>query len=96
MGQGNISIHGRKRPRYKCQAYKKTFSAKYGAMMEGLRTDVETITKVVILVAYGCPTQVIVHAFELDERTVTEWQKRARQHCERVHKAIVEQGHVKR
>jgi hypothetical protein len=63
--------------------------------MLGLRTDEETVTRVVTLLSYGCPTQAIVHAFHLDERTVAEWQKRAGEHCEQVHKAIVEQGNVK-
>jgi IS1 family transposase len=64
-------------------------------MMEGLRTDEETVTRVVTLLSYGCPIQAIVHAYKLDERTVAEWQKRAGEHCEKVHHAIVEQGNVK-
>jgi hypothetical protein len=64
-------------------------------MMEGLRTDEEKVTRVVTLLAYGCPIQAIVHAFGLDERTVADWQRRAGKHCEKVHKAIVEQGNVK-
>ena len=63
--------------------------------MEGLRTNEETVTRVVTLLSYGCPIQAIVHAFGLDERTVAEWQKRAGEHCEQVHKAVVEQGNVK-
>jgi hypothetical protein len=64
-------------------------------MMEGLRKNQETVIRVVTLLSYGCPIQAIVHAFDLDERTVAEWQKRAGEHCEQVHKAIVEQGNVK-
>ena len=63
--------------------------------MEGLRTDEQTVTQVVTLLAYGCPTQAIVHAYGLDERTVADWQKRAGEQCQRVHQAIVEQGQVK-
>lgn len=63
--------------------------------MEGLRTDEETVTRVITLLSYGCPIQAIVHAFNLDERTVAEWQKRAGVHCKKVHHAIVEQGKVK-
>jgi IS1 family transposase len=62
--------------------------------MAGLRTPVEVVMRVIILLAYGCPTQAIVHAFGLDERTVAEWQKRAGKHCHQVHHAIVEQGKV--
>ena len=62
--------------------------------MAGLRTPVEVVMRVIILLAYGCPTQAIVHAFGLDERTVAEWQKRAGKHCHQVHHAIIEQGKV--
>jgi IS1 family transposase len=64
-------------------------------MLVGLRTDEETVIRVVTLLSYGCPTQAIVHAYGLDERTVAEWQKRAGKQCEKVHHAIVEQGNVK-
>jgi IS1 family transposase len=64
-------------------------------MLEGLRTDEEKVDCVVTLLAYGCPRQAIVHAFELDERTVAAWQKRAGTHCKHVHMEIVQQGKVK-
>jgi len=63
-------------------------------MMEGLRTPTEVIVIVVILLAYGCPIQAIVHAFGVDERTVADWLKRARKDCQQVHQAIVEQAKV--
>ena len=47
---------------------------------------------VILLLAYGCPTQAIVHAFGLDERTVASWQHRAGKHCELVHKEKIERG----
>jgi hypothetical protein len=95
MGEGTISIHGHKRPRYRCQVCKKTFSARAGTMMEGLRTEEQTILIVITLLAYGCPLQAIVHAYGFDERTIADWQKRAGEHCQRIHEAIVEQGKVK-
>ena len=64
-------------------------------MMEGLRTPTELVVIVVSLLAYGCPIQAIVHAYGLDERTVADWQKRAGEHCQQVHHALVEQGKVK-
>jgi hypothetical protein len=73
IGQGNIVIHSRARPRYRCKACGKTFSAKVGTMFFGLRKPVELIVLVVTLLAYGCPVQAIVHAFGLDERTVAAW-----------------------
>jgi hypothetical protein len=61
-------------------------------MMEGLRTDEEKVAIVVTLRTSGCPIQAIVHAFKLDERTVADWQNRAGEHCEKVHKNIVSPG----
>lgn len=95
MGAGNISIHGRKRPRYKCHGCGKTFSERKGTMLEGLRTDEEKVLLVGMLLAYGCPLQAIVHAFGFDERTVAAWQRRAGTHCKRVHMDVVQQGNVK-
>ncbi len=63
-------------------------------MMEGLRTSGELVVIVVILLAYGCPLQAIVHAYGLDERTVAAWQRRAGKHCQQVHQAIIEQANV--
>jgi IS1 family transposase len=60
-------------------------------MLEGLRKPTELIIIVVTLLAYGCPIQAIVHAFELDERTVASWRDRAGKHCCQVHTAIVQQ-----
>ena len=63
-------------------------------MFEGLRNPMDLIVIVVTLLTYGCPVQAIVHAFELDERTVADWRDRAGAHCQKVHKEIVEQGRL--
>src|SRR5512135_1326854 len=94
IGGDNIRIHSYQPQRYRCRRCKKTFSARRGTMMEGLRTSPELIVIVVILLSYGCPRQAIVHAYGLDERTVADWQKRAGKHCQQVHQAIVAQGKV--
>jgi len=94
QGAGNIRIHSYDPQRYRCTTCKKTFSARRGTVMEGLRTDEKLVMTVITLLSYGCPRQAIVQAFGLDERTVAEWQKRAGEQCKRVHQAIVEQGHV--
>src|SRR5512135_527208 len=91
-GQGNIRIHDRSRQRYRCSRCKQTFSARRGTMFEGLRKPLELIVIVVTLLSYGCPIQAIVHAFELDERTVAEGRDRAGAHCQKVHQEMVEQG----
>lgn len=91
-GQGNIISHGSKRPRYKCKTCGRTFSARAGTALEGIRKSEEDFIKVTTLLAYGTPTQAIVHAFQLDERTVADWRERAGIHCEAVHKEKIEQG----
>jgi len=63
MGEGNIRIHSYQPQRYRCGRCKKTFSARRGTMMEGLRTPTELIVIVVSLLSYGCPIQAIVHAY---------------------------------
>jgi hypothetical protein len=49
---------------------------------------------VLTLLSHGCPTQAIVAAFGLDERTVGRWLAQAGRHCQRVHEHLVEQGQV--
>src|SRR5207248_5533930 len=63
-------------------------------MVEGLREPKALIVIVVTLLAYGCPIQAIVQAFDLDERTVASWRDRAGNHCQEVHQAVVQQGHL--
>ena len=47
VGQGNIVIHGRTRPRYRFKSCGKTFSAKQGTMFAGLSKPTEVIVIVV-------------------------------------------------
>jgi hypothetical protein len=63
-------------------------------MLEGRRKPTEVIVIVVTLLSYGCPVQAIVHAFDLDERTVADWRDRAGKHCKQVHEALVQQEHL--
>ena len=92
IGEGNMVIHERARPRYRCKTCGKTFSAYQGTMFEGLRKPKSLIVIVVTLLTYGCPVQAIVDALDLDERTVAAWRDRAGVQCQKVHEAIVEQG----
>lgn len=59
-------------------------------MFEGLRKPTELIVIVIMLLAYGCPVQAIVKAFELDERTITRWRDRAGRQCQRVHEDLMQ------
>src|SRR5713226_1827060 len=94
IGEGNVVSHGKARPRYRCKACGKTFSAQAGTMFEGLRKPKTLIVIVVTLLAYGCPIQAIVQAFGLDERTVASWRDRAGKHCQQVHQAVVQHGQL--
>lgn len=91
IGQGNIGIHSRKERRYICRTCGKTFAETKGTVFYRLRSAKDLMVIVVTLLAYGCPVQAIVMAFGLDERTVLKWQKRAGDHCRRVHEHLVEE-----
>jgi len=90
IGQGNIGVHSRKERRYKCHVCDKTFAETKGTPFYRLRTAKDIVIIVVTLLAYGCPVQAIVAAFDLDERTVLSWQSRSGKHCQQVHEHLVE------
>ena len=94
VGQGNIRILSRKQQRYDCKRCGKTFTATKGTPFYRLRTAVDVVTVVLTLLVHGCPPQAIVAAFDLDERTVADWQQRAGTHAQQVHEHIVEHGQV--
>jgi transposase-like protein len=89
-GKGNIHVHSQKEERWICDVCQKTFTSSKGTIFYRLRTDPQIVMWVIILLAYGCPVQAIVKAFELDERTVRDWHERAGAHCKQVHEQLVE------
>lgn len=91
VGNGNIGIKSQKERRYHCKTCGKSFAETKGTPLFGLKREHGLFFIIVTLLSYGCPPQAIVAAFGLDERTVFAWQKKAGQHCEQVHQAIVEQ-----
>jgi transposase-like protein len=90
-GQGNIRVHSRQHQRYKCKECGQTFTATKGMPFYRLRHHQEVVVRVVTLLAWGCPPQAIVAAFDLDERTVSDWQQRAAAHCQQVHQHLIAQ-----
>jgi len=90
QGKENIGIHSEKDGRYICKVCEKAFTATKGTVFYRLRTDPTIVMQVITLQAYGCPTQAIVEAFGLDERTVKNWWQRAGVHCQAVHEHLVE------
>lgn len=89
-GKGNIQIHSQKEKRCLCSVCGQTFAVSAGTIFYRLRHAPEVVMRVITLLAYGCPVQAIVKAFELDERTVCDWHRRAGQHCQQVHAHLVE------
>lgn len=81
VGQGNITVHDRKKRRYRCTVCQKAFSERKGTPFYRLRTAAETVILVLKLLSRGCPVQAIVFAFEVDERTVMAWLRRGGRHC---------------
>jgi transposase-like protein len=84
-GQGNIGLHSKKENRLRCRKCHRTFAATTGTVFYRRRHDEATITRVVTLLAHGCPPQAVCHAFGLDERTVAAWHRAAGRHCEGLH-----------
>lgn len=72
VGKGNIGIHSQRHQRYVCHVCEQTFTTTRGTIFYRLRTNPVTVMIVVTLLAYGCPIQAIVKAFDLDERTVRD------------------------
>ena len=72
LGRGNIGIHSRKKRRYICHLCDKTFTESKGTVFYRLRYPVEFVTKMITLLAHGCPVAAIVAAFGkfVQERTV--------------------------
>jgi transposase-like protein len=93
-GQGNIGVQSQREQRYRCKTCGRTFAATKGTPFYRLRTTADVVTVVLTLLCHGCPAQAIVAAFGLDERTVAQWLARAGQHCQQVHRHVVQQGTV--
>lgn len=90
-GKGNIIVHSQKEQRCLCTVCNRSFVVTKGTIFYRLHTDPKTVVCVLTLLAYGCPLQAIVHAFELDERTVRNWHERAGKHCQAMHETMVSQ-----
>ena len=94
VGPGNIRVHSQVDQRYRCTTCGQTFAATTDTPFYRLRTGADVVTLVLTLLSHGCPTQAIVAAFGVDERTVAAWLTRGGQHCQRVHQHLVQQGRV--
>jgi len=91
---GRIGVHSSKQRRYKGHACGKTFAETLGTPLFGLKSPLWVVRIVLTLLAFGCPLQAIVAAFEVDERTVADWQRKAGLHAKAVQEQLVCQGQV--
>jgi transposase-like protein len=94
VGEGHVVIHSQKERRYRCKRCRKTFSETKGTALYRTHKLRWLVLAVLTLLAYGCPVQAIVAAFELDERTVARWQRQSGSQCRRVHEHLLEAGKV--
>jgi transposase-like protein len=91
VGEGNITSHGRKRPRYHCTVCQTTFSLRQGTPFYRRRTPERLMTQVITLVGHGCPIPAIEAAFGLQPRTVRDWVAASGQHTQAIQAHLVEQ-----
>ena len=89
-----IGIHSHKERRYICHTCHRTFAETSGTMLYGLKHPIWLVLVILSLLAYGCPIPAIVATFEVDERTVADWQLKAGQHAKTVQQPVVCQGQV--
>ena len=82
---GNLKVRSHRERRFRCMTCRKTFAATTGTPFYRLHKDPAVFVSAVTLLAYGCPTQAVVAAFGLDERTVASWQAKAGRHSQQVH-----------
>ncbi len=93
-GEGHVVIHSQKERRYRCKRCGRTFTETKDTALYRMHKPKWLVITVVTLLAYGCPIQAIVAAFDLDERTVARWQRESGAQCRRVHEHMVEAGRV--
>lgn len=89
-----IWIHSQKERRLRCAVCKRTFVETEGSPLFRLHYPHWLVIVVVTLLANGCPVQAIVLAFDLNERTVSEWHVRVGRHAQRVQAEVVCQGRI--
>jgi len=89
-----IGVHSHQERRYVCHACGRTFAETKGTVFFNLHYPLWVVVLVLSLLAHGCPPAAIVVAFELDERTVAAWHRKAGQHGKRVQDEVVCNGQV--
>ncbi len=91
VGQGNIVIHSQQEQRYRCTVCRRTFSARHGTPYYRRHVPEDVQTRILTLIAYGCPVEAAARAFDLQARTIRHWVLVAGTHTQRVHEHLVQQ-----
>lgn len=89
LNAGNIALHSSLENRFRCHTCGATFASNKATLFYRLKTEPKIVILVLTLLAYGCPLTAIVAAFGLDRRTVSNWQKKAGEHCKEIHQHLV-------
>lgn len=89
-GSDNIAPHSKKEKRWRCRNCNKTFAATTGTIFYRRKYDHTFISQMVSLLAYGCPPAAIEKTYDLDERTIADWQQAAGAHCQALHEHVIE------
>lgn len=88
--QGNIALHSKKEKRWRCRKCRRTFAATRGTIFYRRKYAPHFISQMVSLLAYGCPPTAIEKTYDLDARTIADWQQVAGAHCQAVHEHVLE------
>lgn len=89
-GEDHIALHSKKEKRWRCRKCGRTFAATTGTIFYRRKYEHRFISQMVSLLAYGCPPAAIEETYELDERTVRDWQQAAGAHCQALHDHVLE------
>ncbi len=89
VNAGNIGVHASLEDRFRCHTCGMTFASSKGTLFYRLKIDPQIVLWVLMLLSHGCPLQAIVFAFQIDARTVANWQKKAGEHCKQLHQHLV-------
>jgi len=89
-----IGVHSHQERRYMCHTCGKTFAETKGTVFFNLHYPIWVVVLALSLLAHGCPPAAIVVAFELDERTVAAWHRKAGHHGKRVQDEVVCNGQI--
>ena len=93
-GQGNIVIHSRTEARFRCTVCRRTFSARTGPPFFRRQAPEEEQTRILTLIAHGCPVEAAAVAFGYQPRPIRAWVQAAGAHCLWVQATLVEQPHA--